>query len=320
MDLLLILTYTAICIVVFKIFKIPLNKWSIPTAVLGGIILIGGLVVLMNYNHPYSEITRKYFVSTPVLPDVKGRVLTVDVQPNELVKKGDVLFSIDPIPFQYKVDGLTAKLSATKKDLKRATQLYKQEVGSKRDVDMMISRVDELRAQLYEAEYNLKRTQVRATSAGFVTQNFVFPGFMALPFPLKPAMTFVQSNSFHFVGWYRQNSSLRLKKGFDAEIAFDAIPGKVFTAKVDKVLPVIGEGELQADGRLIKLGVLGIIPGRIPVVLKIIDPRFAQFDAQLPGGAYGQSAIYSDSFTHVAIMRKILLRMSSWMSYLFPFH
>ncbi|MCK5818250.1 MAG: HlyD family secretion protein [Psychromonas sp.] len=320
MDLLLILTYTAICIVVFKIFKIPLNKWSIPTAVLGGIILIGGLVVLMNYNHPYSEITRKYFVSTPVLPDVRGRVLTVDVQPNELVKKGDVLFSIDPIPFQYKVDGLTAKLSAAKKDLKRATQLYKKQVGSKRDVDVMLSRVDELRAKLYEAEYDLKRTKVRATSAGFVTQNFVFPGFMALPVPLRPAMTFVQSNSFNFVGWYRQNSSLRLKKGFDAEIAFDAIPGKVFTAKVDKVLPVIGEGELQADGRLIKLGVLGIIPGRIPVVFKINDPRFAQFAAQIPGGAYGQSAIYSDSFTHVAIMRRILLRMSSWMSYFFPFH
>ncbi|MEH6533574.1 MAG: hypothetical protein V7735_19825 [Photobacterium frigidiphilum] len=34
MDLLLILTYTALCIAVFKIFKIPLNKWTVPTAVL----------------------------------------------------------------------------------------------------------------------------------------------------------------------------------------------------------------------------------------------------------------------------------------------
>jgi len=34
MDLLIILTYTAICVSIFKVFKIPLNKWSVPTAVL----------------------------------------------------------------------------------------------------------------------------------------------------------------------------------------------------------------------------------------------------------------------------------------------
>ncbi len=63
MDLLLILTYTAICVGIFKIFKIPLNKWTVPTAVLGGVFIIGALIVLMNYNHPYSELARNYYVS-----------------------------------------------------------------------------------------------------------------------------------------------------------------------------------------------------------------------------------------------------------------
>ena len=40
MDLLLILTYTSICVVIFKVFNIPLTKWTVPTAVLGGVILI----------------------------------------------------------------------------------------------------------------------------------------------------------------------------------------------------------------------------------------------------------------------------------------
>lgn len=65
MDLLLILTYTAICVAIFKIFRIPLNKWTVPTAVLGGVLLIGTLIMLMNYNHPYSEMARNYDVSTP---------------------------------------------------------------------------------------------------------------------------------------------------------------------------------------------------------------------------------------------------------------
>ena len=74
MDLLLILTYTAICVAVFKIFRIPLNKWTVPTAALGGVVLIGALIFLMNYNHPYSEVARSYFVSTPIVPANGGGV------------------------------------------------------------------------------------------------------------------------------------------------------------------------------------------------------------------------------------------------------
>lgn len=88
MDLLLILTYTALCIAIFKIFKIPLNKWSVPTAILGGIILIGGLIFTMNYNHPFSEISREYYVTTPIVPAVNGTVIEVPVKPNQLLKKG----------------------------------------------------------------------------------------------------------------------------------------------------------------------------------------------------------------------------------------
>ena len=55
MELLLILTYAAICYAIFKIFKVPVNKWTIPTAVLGGVILIAIILLVMNYNHPYTK-------------------------------------------------------------------------------------------------------------------------------------------------------------------------------------------------------------------------------------------------------------------------
>lgn len=58
MDLLLILTYAALCVAIFKIFKIPLNKWTVPTAVLGGIVIVGALILLMNYNHPFTPMGR----------------------------------------------------------------------------------------------------------------------------------------------------------------------------------------------------------------------------------------------------------------------
>ncbi len=320
MDLILILTYTALCIFVFKIFRIPLNKWTVPTAILGGIILIGTLILLMNYNHPYSENTRQYFVSTPVVPAVRGKIISVDVEPNTAIQKGALLFTIDPLPFQHKVDALNAQLVSARLDYKRAVQLKKRNIGKQRDVDVTLSVMNNLKAQLSDALYQLERTQVRAQSDGYVTQMLVYPGLYVVPMPLRPAMVFVQSESFRYIGWYRQNSSMRLQAGFEAEIAFDALPGKVFTAEVVKVLPVIAEGEVQATGSMINLGLMAHRPGRIPVQLKITDPRFVELAKHVPGGAYGQSAIYSDSFEHVAIMRRVILRMSSWLSYLFPFH
>ena len=101
MDLLLILIYVSICWVVFKVFKIPVNQWSLATATLGGIVGIALLMLIMNYNHPFTTNARIYFAVTPVLPSVKGRVIEVPVQANKPLKEGDVLFRIDPKPYQY---------------------------------------------------------------------------------------------------------------------------------------------------------------------------------------------------------------------------
>lgn len=54
MDLLIVLTYVALAWAVFKIFRIPVNQWTLATAALGGVFLVSGLILLMNYNHPYT--------------------------------------------------------------------------------------------------------------------------------------------------------------------------------------------------------------------------------------------------------------------------
>ena len=319
MDLLLILTYTAICVVIFKVFKIPLNKWTVPTAILGGIVLIGSLIFLMNYNHPYSEVSRSYFVSTPIVPAVSGMVVEVPVQGNRIMEKGEVLFRIDPIPFENRVKSIKAQLVSAKADLYRASEMAKRNLGNRRDVDVANARVDDLQAQLNIAQFELDNTVVRAPSRGYVTQVVLRPGIYAVKMPLRPAMVFVPHEDYAYVAWMRQNSQLRLTMGDDAEIAFDGLPGKVFKARVKMVLPVIAEGQVQPSGNL--LGFTGSPPpGRVPVVLEVIDPAFEPYRDLLPGGSYGQAALYTEHFHHVAVMRKILLRMSSWMNYFFPFH
>lgn len=319
MDLLLILTYAALCVAIFKIFKIPLNKWTVPTAVLGGIVLIGGLIIFMNYNHPYSEMARQYFVTTPIVPNVTGQVVEVPVQGNQRLKAGDVLFRLDPQPFQNTLDSLSSRVSAAQADFDRATDLFARKAVSKRDLDLATANLDDLKAQIAQAEYQFEQATVRAPSDGFVTQVSLRPGMRAASLPLRPVMIFVSSEGHYLIGWFRQNSLLRIEQGSDAEVAFDGIPGTVFTGKVAQVLPVMAEGQVQPSGELISPA-SAPRPGRVPVMIEITDERYARYVDIMPGGGYAQAAVYSHHFHHVAIMRKILLRMASWMNYLFPFH
>lgn len=321
MDLLLILTYTAICIAVFKIFNIPLNKWTVPTAALGGIVLISALLIVMNYNHPYSEISRQYFVTTPIVSSVTGRVINVPVADNTTVKTGDILYQIDPTPFKYKVGSLNAQLKLAQADLDRANQLLPKGAISVREHDLAVSRVDQLKADQANAVYDLGQTTVRAPTDGYVTQVILRPGMISAAFPIRPVMVFVHKETKYYIGWFRQNSLLRLKVGDKAEVTFDGIPGVIFAGKVKFVFPDLAEGQVVPTGALINISTSASHnPGRIPVGIEITDPNFTQYSNLLPGGAYGQTAIYTDHFPHVAIIRKILLRMSAWMSYIFPIH
>ncbi|MGN5041466.1 HlyD family secretion protein [Aeromonas sp. 3P] len=345
MDLLLILTYTALCVAIFKIFRIPLNKWTVPTAALGGVVLIGTLIMLMNYNHPYSEMARNYYLSTPIVPLVKGRVVEVPVQANQPVKKGDVLFRLDDEPFKLKVESLTARLDANKDQLKsidarlrsakldrdRASDLMRRGVGKQRDLDVTQASVDEiaaqmdqqramledLQAQLDEAKYQLAQTVVYAPSDGHVVQLALRPGMIATPFMYRPVMTFIHKDETAYVGWFWQNSMQRLAVGDEAEVVIDGIPGKIFKGKVTAVIPAIAAGNVQANAMLLDQ-ISAIRPGRMPVLISITDPEWAKY--QVIAGASGQAAVYTEYFHHVSVMRKVLLRMASWMNYIFPFH
>jgi multidrug resistance efflux pump len=331
MELLLILTYTAICIGIFKLFRLPVNKWTVPTAVLGGIFIIGALVVVMNYNHPYSESVRQYYATIPIVPQVRGRVTEIPVEVNTLVAKDDLLFRIDPIPYREKVDAVMAELegaaddlASKKEELKRSEELLRQGAGSEREVqrwrikyDQANAQVNEPKAELEKARFDLDSTEVRAPSDGFVTMMILREGMMAGMAVMSATMSFFPVNDVYLVGWFRQNSLLRLRAGTEAEVAFDAFPGQIFKGKVDRVLPVIPEGQLLPDEKLIAFQT-NAPPGRVPVLIKLDDPPRNSRDQ--PIGLYGQAALYTEHAHHIAVMRRILLRMSGWLNYLFPFH
>ena len=76
-------------------------------------------------------------------------------------------------------------------------------------------------------------------------------------------------------------------------------------------------GNVQANAGLLDQA-SAVQPGRLPVLISITDPEWPKY--QVIAGASGQAAIYTKHFHHVSVMRKVLLRMASWMNYVFPFH
>ncbi len=83
MELLLTSGYTAICIAVFTILRIPLNRWTVPTASVGGLVMTFALIQLLNYYHPYSGTSRPYMTTAPAAPSVTELVAEVPVTVEE---------------------------------------------------------------------------------------------------------------------------------------------------------------------------------------------------------------------------------------------
>lgn len=380
MAVLLLLGYAAICVVIFKLLRVPANRWTITTASLGGVVLIGGLLALMNYNHPVSADARLYFYTTPIVPQVKGRVTEVAVQPNVPLRAGDVLFRIDPQPYQFIVDQKKAALAEAEQSVKqlkasldialaqvdqaqasrdrakesfdrfqagnegaqrsgRAGPFSEAEIDNRRgayltaeaalagarataerarlaldsEVNGVNTTVARLQADLQDAEYDLAQTTVTAPTDGYVTQLYLKPGMMAVPLPLSPVMVFIHGGDRIFAAAFPQNVLQRVRPGAEAEIAFNAIPGRVFTGRIRTLTDAMSQGQLQPSGTLLNPEDRNRVPGLALAVIEVTDDLSGY---QLPAGSTAQVAAYSDHWQPVAIIRRILLRMQSWTGYL----
>ena len=114
MEVLLLAIYAFFVWLIF--FKFKWLAWTMTAAVIVvtiPIIALAGLVLLLNVYAPSALDVQVVKYVVQVIPRVTGRVIEVPVEPNRLVRKGDVLFRIDPRPFQYEVERLEAMLAST---------------------------------------------------------------------------------------------------------------------------------------------------------------------------------------------------------------
>ena len=158
MAILLLLAYAAICVVAFKVLRTPINRWSVTTAAVGAALIVGGLFAGMNYNHPFTTDGRIYFYTTSIAPTVSGQVAEVVAKPNVPLKQGDVLFRIDPRPYQFIVDQKRAALAEAEQNVKQLKASLEQADAASAKAQAQV----DLAQQTYDRQAELVQKNVAA--------------------------------------------------------------------------------------------------------------------------------------------------------------
>jgi multidrug resistance efflux pump len=111
---------------VFSKFKLVRWGWASGTgAIVAGAFILAIFLALFNYLTPSGRVTVAGRV-VEVTPNVTGQIVAIPVKPNVPVKMGDVLFQIDPAPFQYKVAQLRASLAGARQQAEILKSNYEQ--------------------------------------------------------------------------------------------------------------------------------------------------------------------------------------------------
>lgn len=246
-----------------------------------------------------------------IVPNVSGEVIEIAAEQNKPLMSGDVLFRIDPVPYEAAVKSIEAQLALQEQLLANATELQGKGVGRGVDLLERQSAVDNLKGQLQNANWNLEKTTVRAPSDGFITNVALRKGARVGG---APVMAFIDTTLTAVGVEINQNNARYIEPGQPVEIAFKFAPGAIYAGKVKGVIQAISTGQIVASG-------LAVTPNEIqsaPFVVEVeLDDQ--DFARKLPMGATGVAAIYTEQQKVSRIIRKVILRQISILNYVNPF-
>jgi multidrug resistance efflux pump len=225
-----------------------------------------------------------------------------------------VLFRIDPAPFQAQVDALEAQLKFQELRLSQMQQLQRMDTGRAFDVEQRQAEVDQLRAQVVGAKWNLDKTVVRAPSEGYVTNLALRVGARVANLPLAPVMAFIDTSETVIGVELQQIGARYVRAGQPVELTFKFMPGTIYTGKVEALLQAIATGQVQTSG-------LAVTPSAVQAAPLVARVRLddADFARRLPAGSAGEAAIFTDRVQPTHVIRKVILRQLAILNYVNPF-
>jgi multidrug resistance efflux pump len=191
-----------------------------------------------------------------IAPRVSGPIIHVGVRDNQKVKKGDLLFEIDPEDFQAQVNLSTgqvlnaeADLTQQQQNLDRQTDLYKKRVNALQDLQnaqdsfaAAQAQLDSAKATLKLAKLNLSYTKVVAPVDGYVTNMNTSEGTYVTAG--NQLMALVDTNSYWVAGYFKETQLPHIRLGQKTNLTFMGYPNQPF----EGVVRSVGWGVYVQDG------------------------------------------------------------------------
>ena len=179
-----------------------------------------------------------------VAPRVAGPVVQIPVKDNQAVKKGDLLFQIDPSTFQATLDQAKGQLAQTQAKLvdleanaKRAVDLLAQNVISREQYDDQVqafeaakANVEAAQAAVENAQLNLGFTTVVSPVDGYLTNVNTSPGtYVAAG---EQLLALVDTSTFWVAAYFKETQISHVQPGDKVRITLMGHTGEPFDGEV----------------------------------------------------------------------------------------
>lgn len=236
-----------------KLLVIALNL-----VILGGAAWFGYQKFEEYFNNPWTRDGQVRANVIKVAPRVSGPIVHVAVMDNQEVKKGDLLFEIDPTTYDVALSQAEVALEKAivssrgkKIEYDRLKDIRAKDRGAVSHKDLIrreityeesLLQIKSAEEQLKSARLNLGYTKVYASVDGFVSNLDIRDGTQAVA--NQPLVALIDKNSFWVFGFFRENQLAQIAPGNEARITLMSHPDTPIDATVDS----IGWGIAPKDG------------------------------------------------------------------------
>ncbi len=223
------------------------SKYLITVAVIV-LAIVSALAMYFRYTtRPWTRDAQVRANVIGIAPRVAGPIIQIPIQDNQPVKKGDLLFEIDPATFQSAVDNAAAKLQQAQaaqveaqQDLARQTQLYQTKVNDLRDLQNAQDSYASAEANtagayatLADARLNLSYTKIFATVDGYMTNMNTSVGqYVNIG---QQLLALVDGSSFWVASYFKETQLKHVQPGDKASITLMGHESQSFKGTVDSV-------------------------------------------------------------------------------------
>ncbi|PYQ59371.1 MAG: hypothetical protein DMF58_11775 [Acidobacteria bacterium] len=223
------------------------NRWILPSRAP----MVETLLVkpTINISNPALLTATGYLVAdrqSKITPKISGKVVKLNFDVGDKVKKGEVLAVLESTTMQAQLDEANASLSQAEREYNRQAALWKQGVTSRALLDSADAQLKAARARVDQIRINMNDMVVRAPFDGTIaTKNTevgevissVTLGQVSGTLPAGAICTIVDLNTLEVVADVNEGSIGQLREGQPAEVTVDAFPNRKWRGVLRQIIP-----------------------------------------------------------------------------------